>query len=162
MYYSFGTGVSCGSHSVVNSSTLSASSSLFYQDAIAIVCDVGHELADGAVNVTRVCQADEKFSGSVPVCSQIQCPDLGQPVNGQRSTDVLTFRTVQNFTCNRGYNMTGGSKSIECLANKSWTGTVPVCSSKFTNCRGTVPSVVLLDSQLARKNIFIRYSSGFN
>ena len=118
-------------HPTVNSSTQSSSMILNYQDIVSIVCDVGHELADGAVNATRVCEADGKFSGSVPVCSPIQCPDLGQPVNGQRSTDVLTYRTVQNFTCNRGYNMTGGSQSIECLTDKSWTGSVPVCSSKL-------------------------------
>ena len=121
----------CGEHLPVKFSVVSGLSRSFYQDTVTVTCDSGHELADGAVNVTRVCQANGKFSRSVPVCSPIHCPDLGQPVNGQRSTDVLTYRTVQNFTCNRGYNMTGGSKSIECLADKSWTGSVPVCSSKF-------------------------------
>ena len=126
------TGVSCGMHSTVNSSTQSSSMILNYQDSISVVCDVGHELieTDGSVNVTRVCQANGKFSGSLPVCLPVECPDYGQPVNGQRSTDVHTYKTVQKFTCNHGYNMTGGSKSIECLANKSWTGSVPVCSSE--------------------------------
>ena len=127
--------MSCGVHPDINQSHVSKPNALVYEDSVIVTCDIGHELTGGAVNVTRVCQANGKFSGSVPVCSPIQCPDLGQPVNGQRSTDVLTYRTVQNFTCNRGYNMTGGSKSVECLANKSWTGSVPVCSSKLKLCK---------------------------
>ena len=39
------------------------------------------------------------------------------------------FKSIVTYECNKGYDMIGKS-TMECLLNKAWSGTVPVCQGK--------------------------------
>ena len=58
------------------------------------------------------------------------CGDPGTPDNGNTIGDSFTFGSIINHTCNEGY-IINGPPQRECLANQSWSGTLPTCDSKF-------------------------------
>jgi len=58
------------------------------------------------------------------------CGDPGTPSNGNTIITTTTIGSVVNHTCDEGYVLEGESQR-ECLANRSWSGSLPSCSSKF-------------------------------
>lgn len=64
-------------------------------------------------------------------------PDFGTLGNGTVDDEEgTTFGSRVEFTCNRGFT---GNQFRQCLANGSWSGTVPTCSSKCTCDRISLP-----------------------
>ena len=59
------------------------------------------------------------------------CGDPGSPENGYRTGGVFTFGNKLTFHCQRGYEMKGASKEIECQSNGRWSGTLPTCEGNF-------------------------------
>ena len=60
------------------------------------------------------------------------CPGLSNPANGQvdATTAVSTGQTA-TYTCDGGYSMIGSDTRI-CQGDGTWSGSEPVCGSKFT------------------------------
>lgn len=56
----------------------------------------------------------------------VDCGTLTSPTNGSSFGSVTTFSNVIKFSCDVGFNLVGPS-SRTCLANKTWSGEIPVC-----------------------------------
>lgn len=58
--------------------------------------------------------------------SAITCGHPGNPANGRTNGSEFNLNDVVNFTCNRGY-MLSGSARAQCRLNGQWSSTLPVC-----------------------------------
>lgn len=58
--------------------------------------------------------------------------------------DPYLYNTTVTYTCNIGYENTGGSLSRTCEANGAFSGTAPVCSSKFYHAAKNIENIVKL------------------
>ena len=64
---------------------------------------------------------------SVVSCSQ----NLSDVVNGKQwLSNNSIFGSIVNITCNKGYKLTFGSQLRTCQENGTWSGSLPVCTSK--------------------------------
>jgi CUB/sushi domain-containing protein len=86
-------------------------------------CSIGYELTGLEV---RVCQTDGTWSGSAPICKISECPALAKPANGRVTLTGRTFGSKATYSCNRGYELIGGSMR-ECTSNHVWSGKEPIC-----------------------------------
>ncbi|XP_065189462.1 sushi, von Willebrand factor type A, EGF and pentraxin domain-containing protein 1-like [Sycon ciliatum] len=108
---------------------------IMYRDDVIGTCNLGYELAGG--DLVRSCVVDVSnngvgmLTGSVPVCSPIQCTDPGIPVDGQRNTTARTYTDVIQYECNSGF-LLNGTSIIQCQANATWTAPTPHCTA--LNC----------------------------
>ena len=57
----------------------------------------------------------------------MDCGTLTDPTNGQVShTAGTTFEQAATYSCDRGYNLVGGSTRT-CQATGVWSGSAPTC-----------------------------------
>ena len=93
--------------------------------------EVSYSCNDGFVlsgSARRECNISG-WSGSLPVCNQVDCGDPGVLTNGGRTLGSTTFRSQVVYSCNTGYVL-DGNENRECQANGSWSGGLPRCISK--------------------------------
>eukprot|EP00106_Octopus_bimaculoides_P014698 XP_014782140.1 PREDICTED: protein lev-9-like [Octopus bimaculoides] len=88
-------------------------------------CNEGYELHGQPV---RECQANGVWSGSLPVCKPIRCPELHAPLNGHMSGSGNTYNTVLKFHCPTGFNIVGSSER-RCMSNHQWSGQPTRCEA---------------------------------
>ncbi|XP_065189456.1 sushi, von Willebrand factor type A, EGF and pentraxin domain-containing protein 1-like, partial [Sycon ciliatum] len=106
-----------------------------YGDVHSLRCLSGYEPTGG--DLVRSCVVDVSnngvgmLTGSVPVCSPIQCTDPGIPVDGQRNTTAHSYTDVIQYECNSGF-LLNGTSIIQCQANATWTAPTPHCT--VVNC----------------------------
>ncbi|GAB1599431.1 hypothetical protein Ahia01_000220300, partial [Argonauta hians] len=86
-------------------------------------CNEGYELRGQPV---RECQANGVWSGSLPACKPIRCPELHAPLNGHMSGSGSIYSTVLSFHCNPGFTLIGSSER-RCMSNHQWSGERSVC-----------------------------------
>ncbi|KAK9403079.1 CSMD3: CUB and Sushi multiple domains 3 [Crotalus adamanteus] len=80
-------------------------------------------------HVSRTCQLNGHWSGTMPHCSGDTagtCGDPGIPGHGAREQTNFRTKSVVQFSCELGYIL-HGSEERTCLANGSWTGRQPEC-----------------------------------
>ena len=65
----------------------------------------------------------------VVVCNQT---DLGPLENGNVVFTTTTFDSVATYSCDPGYALNGNAKR-RCLADGTWSGTIPSCVCKLTH-----------------------------
>ena len=58
------------------------------------------------------------------------CGHPGSPVNGNINSDVFTYGSRVEYTCDKGYILVGSNQRV-CQANQMWSGTLPRCTSRF-------------------------------
>lgn len=58
--------------------------------------------------------------------SAITCGHPGNPANGRTNGSEFNLNDVVNFTCNRGYVLSGSARA-QCRLNGQWSSTLPVC-----------------------------------
>lgn len=92
---------------------------------ISFSCLSGYML----VGVTSIqCNSDGKWSDALPRCLPTDCGDPGEPLFGRRELSNTTYRSTVNYTCvNSTYYLLEGSATRQCLANGSWSGSLPSC-----------------------------------
>ena len=99
---------------------------VFVRDSVAnYLCLEGFTLVGEA---QRTCQADDTWSSVDPVCEPNACEDItreGFP-NGRMTYDDLVYGSYITFTCDPGYIL-DGQRNIECYADGTWSGPVPLC-----------------------------------
>ncbi|XP_065189468.1 sushi, von Willebrand factor type A, EGF and pentraxin domain-containing protein 1-like [Sycon ciliatum] len=139
--------VSCETHpAIANATVTPGGSTHLFGDWVAITCHRGFELASGEPQVRRTCQADRRWSGVQPTCQRVSCPDLGQPPNGYRANSALLFGDVQQFVCLKGF-VRSGDEYILCQADRTWNGTVAICSAVQCRALTAQPYGMLTGSQ---------------
>uniref|UniRef100_A0A674EVE2 CUB and Sushi multiple domains 3 n=1 Tax=Salmo trutta TaxID=8032 RepID=A0A674EVE2_SALTR len=75
----------------------------------------------------RTCQLNGHWSAPMPFCSgdsQGTCGDPGTPSQGSREESDFRIRSKVQFSCSEGYELIGS-----CLANATWSGTAPNCTT---------------------------------
>lgn len=60
----------------------------------------------------------------------VDCGDLGDPINGQVSLSGTTFGSLAVYECNTGFSLVGNVERV-CQDNEEWSGTVPTCDSSL-------------------------------
>jgi CUB/sushi domain-containing protein len=100
-------------------------------------CNEGYTISGSSL--ARFCTDEEKWSGTLPVCTEIlECPDPGIPVNGRRINDAFTIGSLVYYVCNDGYDIIG-SNGRRCQVNGHWTGTPASCVQRNLSCTDNGP-----------------------
>ncbi|XP_065194495.1 sushi, von Willebrand factor type A, EGF and pentraxin domain-containing protein 1-like isoform X4 [Sycon ciliatum] len=97
--------------------------SLHYNSVVVYQCNMGYDMSG---SMTSQCLANKAWSAPLPVCNIVSCPDPGSPVNGSGTLNSQHYNSVVSYQCDIGYDMSG-SLTRRCLANKTWSATLPVC-----------------------------------
>ena len=112
--------VTCGNSGIPANGFTYGSSFKFY-DVLTFGCESGFSLIG---NSSITCQANGHWSGNLPLCSHIDCPDPGIPNNGERHSSNFSYGASISFTCNAGYELSGNSV-IVCEGKEKWSGPLP-------------------------------------
>ncbi|PAA66214.1 hypothetical protein BOX15_Mlig011105g2 [Macrostomum lignano] len=103
-----------------------------YQQKVSYFCFEGYRLTCRSETEkisdcqVRTCNADGRWSGSVPECKSIQCPNLRNPPNGMVSKGWNFVNSVVQYSCHAGYRLVGTASRM-CRRNGTWDGEVPRC-----------------------------------
>lgn len=87
-------------------------------------CDASYDLVG---DMTRTCQADGSWSGTVPMCLLGDCGPLVSPENGTVMASSTMVGGTATYACNTGYELVG-SASRTCQADRTWSGSPPTCA----------------------------------
>uniref|UniRef100_A0AAZ3NYA2 CUB and Sushi multiple domains 3a n=1 Tax=Oncorhynchus tshawytscha TaxID=74940 RepID=A0AAZ3NYA2_ONCTS len=100
-----------------------------FGSTVRYTCTGGRQLKGESA---RTCQLNGHWSVPMPFCSgdsQGTCGDPGTPSNGRVSRlDGTTYSHSVTYSCMDGYLLTG-STTRQCLANATWSGTAPNCTT---------------------------------
>ncbi|XP_066302889.1 sushi, von Willebrand factor type A, EGF and pentraxin domain-containing protein 1-like [Branchiostoma lanceolatum] len=97
----------------------------FYGDTVIYTCSEGYELTG---ITARICQADQQWSGTEPICQKMKCPMFDPPPNGGVN-GTNHYGDIVVFDCNIGYELVG-SQQRTCQSSQQWSGTQPYCERK--------------------------------
>lgn len=135
----------CNQLSAPHNGSVKLSSGIQCGSIADYTCNVGFELKG---NGLRVCQVDETWNGTQPVCeckfnfsavylnylhdySAIDCGPLDYPKNGRVTVSLSTFyQSEATYHCNYGY-VVNGSTHRTCNADGQWKPTESSCTRKL-------------------------------
>ncbi|OXB84201.1 UNVERIFIED_CONTAM: hypothetical protein H355_007084, partial [Colinus virginianus] len=93
-------------------------------------CQSGFELVGSQ---SRECMATGNWTGDIPRCKAISCPELSAPEHGELNCSHLhgnfTFGSTCDFSCQSGFVLIG-PQSRECMATRTWTGDTSRCKGR--------------------------------
>lgn len=61
----------------------------------------------------------------------MDCNRLDPPADGTVDASVTTYEAVATYSCNTGYELTGGSQTRTCQADGNWDGEQATCTSEI-------------------------------
>ncbi|XP_020615812.1 CUB and sushi domain-containing protein 3-like isoform X2 [Orbicella faveolata] len=96
-----------------------------YPNHVKINCDKGFIVRGSR---KRTCQADGRWDGNKTSCEAVDCGAPTSPINGSSSGTVTTFSNTIKFSCDVGFDLVGSSTRT-CMADKTWSGEMPVCKA---------------------------------
>ena len=95
---------------------------------LTFYCITGYTL-QGTSSIT--CLSSGQWSHPVPICvpncSDPGTPDHGSRSNGQLNGDNFNYSSIVTYLCDNGFAL-HGSKTLTCLTNGTWSGSVPICN----------------------------------
>ncbi|CAH2250497.1 jg9593 [Pararge aegeria aegeria] len=96
-----------------------------YNSVVSYECKYGYRLVGDA---TRRCGADKKWSGTQPMCKEINCGHPGQLWNGwlENISSGTGLGASIIFRCQDGMKMEGNGSAI-CQSDGSWSHPLPQC-----------------------------------
>ncbi|GCC29462.1 hypothetical protein chiPu_0007904, partial [Chiloscyllium punctatum] len=126
--------INCGNPGEILNGYYNVSDTTFGNKVI-FYCEKGFNLV-GKEN--RICTANG-WSGQVPTCEIVQCPEPPRISNGTVSSsdsDSWTFGSIARYSCLDGYSLIG-DKTITCTMAGEWDKDPPRCQggSKRITCR---------------------------
>ncbi|KAG8450949.1 hypothetical protein GDO86_003291 [Hymenochirus boettgeri] len=80
-------------------------------------------------NDSIVCLNDSTWSTPFVFCTRRSCPNPGDIQNGQMEAEDFLFGSRVNYTCNIGYNMISKYNYRVCLADGTWSNSLPICQT---------------------------------
>ncbi|XP_064407236.1 sushi, von Willebrand factor type A, EGF and pentraxin domain-containing protein 1-like isoform X2 [Halichondria panicea] len=122
-------------------------------------CTMGYFLSSGC-NV-RMCGGDDSsttgmWSGNVPMCTAIMCPDLADPTNGRVTFSIddlapFVLATMATYSCEPGYGLSSAvtrtcvdlSTAGEAYPVGTWNGDAPICSAIQCSALPIISNVVI-------------------
>ena len=87
-------------------------------------CNDGYELVG---RQQRTCRSTGRWSGSLPVCSPVDCGDPGRPTNGDRVLSDTSLGSQVLYICNPGFELSGSLRRV-CETTGSWSSSLPTCT----------------------------------
>ncbi|XP_063415983.1 CUB and sushi domain-containing protein 3-like [Mytilus trossulus] len=117
--------VSCPCLADVKFSSITTQTGGNYQDTITYACNPGYELTSGSL--TRQCLVDKTWNGSAPICEIVSCPSLADVNFSIAAQTGSNYKDTITYACIAGYELTSGSLTRQCMDDKTWNGSVPVC-----------------------------------
>ena len=120
--------VSCGHPPQVANASVYANSTI-YGSIAHYFCHSGFEHSSGSDVVTRTCQSSGLWTEPEPFCQKIKCPDPVQPRHGYYTGSEFTFDSIVTYYCRQGYKVVGEPRR-RCQADRTWSGTVPLCERR--------------------------------
>ncbi|XP_069583000.1 CUB and sushi domain-containing protein 1 [Ranitomeya imitator] len=136
--------ISCG-HPGIPANAILGGDKFTYGSKIHYSCSGAHILIG---NATRVCQENNRWSGTLPLCSGYNpgmCGDPGIPAHGSRLGNEFKTKSLLRFSCEMGYTLIG-SMERTCLSNGSWSGLQPSCEAVSCGNPGTPANGMIIFS----------------
>ncbi|KAJ0065113.1 hypothetical protein NL108_005595, partial [Boleophthalmus pectinirostris] len=101
-----------------------------YGNSCSFSCLPGYNLV-GTEALT--CTASAEWSGNVPYCQVIQCPQLSKPQWGSVTCSdpvgPFSYKSRCMFTCEEGYELTGSpTHTLLCEPTGQWNASGPSCA----------------------------------
>ena len=121
-------------HDVAHGSVEFSRRQLEYGTVIRYSCHLGYEIT-GSRN--RVC-GEEDWEGSEPECVEVRCDVPRTPLHGQQELISLLVGGTVRYSCKHGYRLQG-TTSLTCLANKTWSSSVPSCHKILCSSPDSIP-----------------------
>ncbi|VDH92376.1 Hypothetical predicted protein, partial [Mytilus galloprovincialis] len=95
-------------------------------DQTVYLCISGYSNVGG--DLTRICESNRQWSGSVPACIDVsECPYPETVGNSTFKVTGLRYGDSIVYTCNSGYSHGGGNLTRVCSQKSQWSGIVPAC-----------------------------------
>ncbi len=88
-------------------------------------CDAGYTMRGIS---QRFCQNDGNWSGRLPTCERIMCPQLKKPKHGSVEHRDNFWGTVATYKCDRKYRLIG--ESVRTCGESGWSGVEPTCAKR--------------------------------
>ncbi|XP_051890415.1 sushi, von Willebrand factor type A, EGF and pentraxin domain-containing protein 1-like isoform X2 [Pristis pectinata] len=111
---------------------------------VIFYCDTGYQMVGRNY---RLCEAGG-WSGQVPTCEAVKCPDIPPIENGRSPSppggEFWEYGMVAEFTCVGDYSLIGERK-LTCEPTGKWSNPYPVC--KDVNCQlSSLPDTIRIIS----------------
>ena len=119
--------IQCGEPPIVEHS-VTKGDGYHYMDRVVYKCLEGH-VSNGKDTIT--CQENGTWSDTQITCEPVSCGEPPILNNSFNKPEGLLYGDIVIFGCDEGYEMFG-SNLLECVADGTWVGTLPVC--KMISC----------------------------
>ncbi|XP_017290669.1 beta-2-glycoprotein 1 [Kryptolebias marmoratus] len=91
---------------------------------LPLACQQGYTPVSGPRKI--VCTVSGEWTKTKFKCMPKECPYPDVVVNGDMFYEDTVYQSVINYTCNKGYILTGASSAV-CQANGTWSTSAPLC-----------------------------------
>ncbi|XP_038218678.1 uncharacterized protein LOC119837224 isoform X1 [Zerene cesonia] len=121
-----------------------------YNSVVSYECKYGYRLVGDA---TRRCGADKKWSGTQPLCKEINCGHPGQLWNGwlENISSGTGLGASIIFRCQDGMRMEGNGSAI-CQSDGTWSHPLPMCLAPCVVPHVSQGRVVLMENKTSEND----------
>ncbi|XP_074641314.1 sushi, von Willebrand factor type A, EGF and pentraxin domain-containing protein 1-like [Tubulanus polymorphus] len=120
----------CPSLARPSNGKVALSDSLSYGSIATYSCSSCYKLTGKSSK--RICGADGKWTGTEPVCKEVECSNPFGIANGTMSFTSTTCGSIVKYDCDKGFHfgsqITETSASISCQENGQWNAEVGDCT----------------------------------
>ncbi len=81
------------------------------------------------LHIHNVAHLGNVYVKEIMVFVVVTCGDPGDILHGTKSGNSFVYKETVTYTCDLGYQHSGGDLSRTCMENGSFNGTSPICSS---------------------------------
>ena len=119
--------MTCGAPTV-DANTVQNGNDTLFEDTTSFECASGYTRVNGSETI--ICQSDRQWNDTALFCERKSCGSPDTNANSSVTTDTTVYEGVANYTCDAGYEQSGGNLTRVCGADGSWDGNALDCQSK--------------------------------